>query len=169
MHSASERDVGRTVTTPAVQHDLHGFILTLDCDAASVRNAIEELSERLGEQGLGTEETGTVQIVLAEVLNNVLEHAYTEDQRSGRVSVHGDWQTDGLHVSVRDTGRPMPGGAPPTGKLPAVDVQRPDLPEGGFGWFLIRDLAKDVVYRRVDGENVLSFRLDVIPEFLRPT
>jgi serine/threonine-protein kinase RsbW len=36
-----------------------------------------------------------------------------------------------------------------------------DLPEGGFGWFLIKDLAKDVVYARVEGENRLQLRVAV--------
>ena len=35
-----------------------------------------------------------------------------------------------------------------------------DLPEGGFGWHVIRTLSKDLHYRRENGRNQLSFRLD---------
>ena len=41
------------------------------------------------------------------------------------------------------------------------DVPMQDMPEGGFGWFLIKDLAKDVTYHRVKAENHLSLRLAV--------
>ena len=35
------------------------------------------------------------------------------------------------------------------------------LPEGGFGWLIIRRLAHDVRYLRQSGVNELSFRLAV--------
>ena len=34
-----------------------------------------------------------------------------------------------------------------------------DLPEGGFGWFLIRELTHDLTYRRDGSRNHLSFRM----------
>ena len=40
----------------------------------------------------------------------------------------------------------------------------PDLPEGGFGWYLIRDLARDVNYEREGWCNVLTLRLEVAQE-----
>jgi serine/threonine-protein kinase RsbW len=36
-----------------------------------------------------------------------------------------------------------------------------DMPEGGFGWLIIRQLARDVAYVREDGVNQLSFRIAV--------
>ena len=36
-----------------------------------------------------------------------------------------------------------------------------DLPEGGFGWFLIRSLTRDLTYLREDGYNMLCFCVDV--------
>ena len=62
---------------------------------------------------------------------------------------------------IEDTGRPMPGGETPLGQAANLDVDLEDLPEGGFGWFLIRDLAKDVNYSRADGTNVLDLRLAI--------
>ena len=50
---------------------------------------------------------------------------------------------------------------PHLGKPANLDVAFEDLPEGGFGWFLIQDLAKDVLYARVENENRLSLRLAV--------
>jgi serine/threonine-protein kinase RsbW len=55
----------------------------------------------------------------------------------------------------------MPDGQLPLGQPTAVDVDLMDLPEGGFGWFLIQDLARDVTYVRVGSENRLDMRLAV--------
>jgi serine/threonine-protein kinase RsbW len=32
-----------------------------------------------------------------------------------------------------------------------------DLPEGGFGWFLIRAMTSDLVYHRTGGQNCVRF------------
>ncbi|MEL7081583.1 MAG: ATP-binding protein, partial [Pseudomonadota bacterium] len=55
----------------------------------------------------------------------------------------------------------MPDGETPLGRPANLNVDKMDLPEGGFGWFLIKDLAKDVDYKRVGWENRLSLRLAV--------
>lgn len=101
-------------------------------------------------------DTGTdVQIVLAEAMNNIVEHAYAD--RPGQIEITL-WSTpDGLKGRLVDNGAPMPG-VLPAGTLPAIG-QDGDLPEGGFGWFLIRQLASDITYRRQDGVNHLLFRI----------
>ncbi len=95
--------------------------------------------------------------MLAEVLNNVAEHAYGRAGWAGGGG--GVGRPGGVRCRVTDRGHPMPGGEPPEGLLPAV--QPHDLPEGGFGWFLIRELSRDLRYARIGGENVLSF---VVPQ-----
>jgi serine/threonine-protein kinase RsbW len=61
---------------------------------------------------------------------------------------------------VLDHGAELPGHILPSGTLADLG-QHSDLPEGGFGWHMIRALAKDVEYRRQNGCNQLSFRLDL--------
>jgi len=31
-----------------------------------------------------------------------------------------------------------------------------DLPEGGFGWFMMQSLTQEIGYKRIKNENVLS-------------
>ena len=64
-------------------------------------------------------------------------------------------------VDIMDKGSAMPDGQMPLGQLSPLDVDLQDLPEGGFGWFLIQHLARDVSYARVDDENHLQMRLAV--------
>jgi len=94
------------------------------------------------------------ELVLAEALNNVVEHACRG--LPGRVAALEIWAaTGGLDVRITDNGLPMrddPSGANPM--PPAAS-----LPEGGFGWPIIRGLTRDLHYCRGDGLNCLSFRL----------
>jgi serine/threonine-protein kinase RsbW len=53
----------------------------------------------------------------------------------------------------------MPKDGLPEGRLVTL-AETATLPEGGFGWFLIRTLSRDLDYRREGGRNLLSFRLD---------
>ncbi|MEL6565935.1 MAG: ATP-binding protein [Pseudomonadota bacterium] len=125
----------------------------------AVREALENLLEALRPLGLDVEEAGTIELVLAEAMNNIVEHAYPPGDIPGQISVACSRKPDGLRFCIVDTGRPMPNGETPIGLPVDLDVDFTDLPEGGFGWFLIKDLAKDVVYRRVDDANQLTFRL----------
>ena len=55
----------------------------------------------------------------------------------------------------------MPNGRAPLGDNPRDYARADELPEGGFGWFLIRELAHDLVYDRENGENFLIFRMAI--------
>jgi serine/threonine-protein kinase RsbW len=101
---------------------------------------------------------GTAELLLAEVLNNVVEHAYANG--TGDIEVSVGLRGRSLMFRVMDHGAELPGHILPAGTL-ADFGQHSDLPEGGFGWHMIRALAKDVEYRLQNGCNQLSFRLDL--------
>lgn len=101
-------------------------------------------------------ETGTdAEIVLAEAMNNIVEHAYAD--RPGEIDITLWMAPDGLLCRLVDNGAPMPS-VLPAGKLPCIRPEG-DLPEGGFGWHLIRALARDVEHHRRNGANHLTFRI----------
>lgn len=127
----------------------------------AVRNLIDRLFTELEPLALDVEEKGTIEIVLAEALNNIVEHAYPEPNASGPIAISATHQPNGLRFCICDYGKPMPEGQAPIGQAADINVEMSDLPEGGFGWFLIRDLAKEVAYTR-DGEaNVLDLRIAI--------
>lgn len=127
----------------------------------AVREALEHFLAALGPIGLHAEERTAVELVLAEALNNIVEHAYPDTAAQGVIQIRGQLCRDGLHINITDMGEMMPNGKTPLGLAPNVDVNLKDLPEGGFGWFLIRSLVKEVSYDRVDGENRLQLRMDM--------
>jgi len=109
-------------------------------------------------QSLSEDSRGTVEIVLAEVLNNVVEHAYAN--YPGQIDMQITSGVGFLFVRLVDTGLPMPGGDLPGGALgKATSIQ--DLPEGGFGWYLIRSLSQELTYMRDGQDNVLTFCIGV--------
>lgn len=130
----------------------------------AVRDALHSTLSGLRSLNLTDAEAMTVELVLAEVMNNIVEHSYLDD-RTGMIEfqvVHG---ADGLMCTVLDDGHEMPDGNPPVGLPPDPDQPIQMQPEGGFGWFLIRTLAEDLVYRRDGNRNRLSFRLPVARSF----
>ncbi len=125
----------------------------------AVRDVLGMVFERLAPLDLDVEERGTIELVLAEALNNIVEHAYPDPDARGTIDLTVTAQADGLHFRIEDDGKPMPDGHLPLGEAADLEVDSMDLPEGGFGWFLIRGLAKDVHYSRASGRNVLTLRL----------
>ncbi|MEO0991902.1 MAG: ATP-binding protein, partial [Pseudomonadota bacterium] len=128
-----------------------------------MRKALRDILIKLDQYTEFKEVLDTVELVLAEVLNNVVEHAYAEIN-PGFINLNLAVEPDGLHVEVVDVGAPMPNGEPPMGCAPDPEVELSDMPEGGFGWFLIRDLARDLTYERRDRANHTSFRIALNPD-----
>lgn len=126
----------------------------------AAREALARLIKELEPLQLEVEESGTIELVLAEALNNIVEHAYPPDV-PGEIQIGCEPHKDGLHFCVRDFGAMMPDGRMPIGQAHDLDVDIGEMPEGGFGWFMIQELAKDVAYKRQDDTNVLVLRIAV--------
>lgn len=119
------------------------------------------LNQTLIQLGLPIEQLFTLELVLAEVLNNVVEHAY-EDSGEGRIELSVSVHDGCIDCRVTDFGAPMPGGAlPPARRHSPRALALQDLPEGSFGWALIRDLTTGLEYWRDKGANRLSFRISL--------
>jgi serine/threonine-protein kinase RsbW len=108
--------------------------------------------------GASEEDLTAIELALAEVLNNVVEHAY-EDIGEGEMDLCIDVQPPDVYIRVLDSGIPMPKGRLPLGK--AADTSRPafEQDEGGYGLFMIRQLARKLRYARNGDRNQLSFRI----------
>lgn len=128
----------------------------IPADPMAVRDGLRALFDTILLRSLPEDGRGTAEIVLAEALNNIVEHAYA--RHSGEIEITLRLRGQDLVCSILDSGLPMPRETLPEGRLVPF-VETDDLPEGGFGWFLIRTLSQDLDYRRVDGRNLLSFRL----------
>jgi serine/threonine-protein kinase RsbW len=128
--------------------------LTVQGDPAAVSNGLRRVMVLPFWAPLSADFAAGAELVLAEVLNNVAEHAYAGT--AGEIEVSLERTASGIAVRVADRGQPMPDNRLPEGLAP--DPR--NLPEGGFGWHLIRTLTRDLSYRHYDGWNLFSFRMD---------
>ncbi|MEO1239941.1 MAG: ATP-binding protein [Pseudomonadota bacterium] len=123
-----------------------------------VRAALENICATLRAQKVEEDAVGSVQMVVAEALNNIVEHAL-KDVAEGTIHLAMTRSDRSISFVIRDAGSPMPGHQLPPGDLPAIGSDVDAYPEGGFGWYLIRTLTSDLRYDRARGENTLSFQL----------
>lgn len=145
------------------------FHRVLRADPLSVRQTLTELRRSFG-QDCPPDALGRLELVLAEVLNNIVEHgiggalgAEAEADleavvRARAVHLLVSAEAGGLRCVVTDTGVLLPRDCLAPRSLPRCE---PELPEGGFGWYLIQDLASELSYSRADGRNCLAFRLPI--------
>ncbi len=120
---------------------------------------IAMLSKQLAAYGLPANKADDVKIALAEAINNVVEHAYAGIAPAD-IQVDCRLCKKQLAIRIRDTGKPLPDLQPPEATPASVKTSLQDLPEGGFGWFLIHQLASEIHYERTDSSNVLLLRFD---------
>lgn len=131
------------------------FACSFTATELDARSGISLVMERLRDYNLPEDRVGDVQIALAEAINNVVEHAY-EGKAAGDVSICCDLDHKHLLIRISDAGPPFPGGILPEGKPADISGPLESLPEGGFGWFLIRELTNSLHYERHNGSNQLS-------------
>lgn len=145
---------------PAVQArpDHADFAVRLSGGEIAVRRTLVHLRDRLRVAGVAESDNYDVELVLAEVLNNVFEHAY-RDRSDGWIELHVRVAPGAIEMHLIDEGHAMPNLRLPTGTLPDPAVSLDQLPEGGFGWHLIRSLTDRLSYRRVVAENRLEMTL----------
>lgn len=148
--------------TPRPGDAERGATVRLSCASTfdDVRRMLGAIVAQLEAYGLTREEIGSAEVVIAEALNNIVEHAFLEVP-DGRIDLALRQTGRGLYVDIADSGAAMPGGAPPLGDPVDPSAPREDMPEGGFGWFLIRALVHDLDYERTGDVNHLSFRIAV--------
>lgn len=131
--------------------------IVLPADPESVSKSLRIVARTGMMLRLAQDHRGMVELVLAEALNNIVEHAY--DREYGKIYMRLNLGPQDLHCRIEDNGRPMSDGSLPSGELQLFD-QSGEVAEGGFGWFLIRSLSHDLDYRRIGERNQLSFRIN---------
>ena len=131
-------------------------ITTLDSHATQqgVRHMLNQTQDTLAQWRCSAVILARVELVLAEVLNNVVEHGY--DGHGGPIQLEMRLVEGDVTCVIIDSGVPLPGCAVPQGLPVKLDCAREDLPEGGFGWRLIHQLTNFLDYKRNDGRNQLT-------------
>ena len=125
-----------------------------------IRQVVEDICQHLGQAGLPAADLTSVQIVIAEILNNIVEHAYGING-TGRFSVHIRVRGGLLFAGFCDCGQRIPTNVLTPQSMDDPDSDIPDLPEGGFGWSLIHILVSQLRYRYVSEQNWLTVAIPI--------
>lgn len=107
-------------------------------------------------RGLSGDRIQEIELATEEALVNIFNYAYP-GREPGEVEVrcHVEGE-DRLMVEFSDSGIPFDVTAP---AAPDLDAPLPERKVGGLGIFLIRKMVDEVLYRREEGHNVLTFIL----------
>lgn len=135
------------------------FHRVLTATPSAIREALSDVRNRFTKSA-NPDAIGRLELVLAEVLNNVTEHAVPQN---GNLPAK-DLPT--IHLSIARIERGFICAVADDGiSLPDTCLQSRDLPktenselcESGFGWFLIRALTQTLYYYREEQRNYLAF------------
>ncbi|MBR9650215.1 ATP-binding protein [Thalassovita aquimarina] len=132
--------------------------LSFTSSRSAVRRALEKLMQHLQNHAVGEEERGRIQLVLAEALNNIVEHGYPGAQ-SGPIELQCTLTEAGLDLVLSDCGARIPRRVLLPNPAPPPSARSDNPPEGGWGWFLIRELSANHAYRRDGDRNELRLHI----------
>lgn len=136
------------------------FKICISGTAPEVRRALAQVRDELKAADSPEDQMGRVETVLAEVLNNIVEHALVA-KSSKLIEVWGQDTGSSWQFRICDTGRPLPNNQLPAKELPSIDTGFLDLPEGGFGWAMVHMLTRDLTYTRLPDRNALEFTVPI--------
>ena len=148
-------------TVPFPRNGGHGsagadfFSLQFTATPPETRLALAKAVKQLGLWDLPEDVAASTEIALAEACNNIAEHAYA-GRDPGPVWLGLLLQSTKIIVTLSDRGWPL---SPDLVQSPVTAPDPSALPEGGFGWFLIKSLAQDLRIHRVNGTNHLTFSI----------
>lgn len=136
------------------------FHLEFESGHFNSRLALRRLMEELNALELCSDARMNVELLLAEVFNNIVRHAYCEAE-AGPIEVSA-YQLEGeILIRVFDFGKELPPTSREYISEPHLPKMEPELPEGGFGWFLISQLSRRYRYWREDDKNCLEVSMDL--------
>jgi serine/threonine-protein kinase RsbW len=130
---------------------------------ARVEDLNTSLEAVLKRHGIDPGVRGDVRLIVEELASNAIAYGGaggtgTDGVGQYELSVNIAIAGDLLTLEFRDEGAPFD---PLSAALPDLDADIMDRPLGGLGLYLIRQIAEETHYRRVDGANLLRVSLRI--------
>ena len=114
---------------------------------------VEEVNRRATEAGLSMTEITRLELCVEEVVVNIINYAYPEDEGSLRMNCSKEQtnfvitiQDEGIRFNMLEK------------EAPDVDAVADDREIGGLGVFLVKELMDEVIYSRKNGINTLVLK-----------
>ena len=130
--------------------------VSLANDVREVQRINSALGDFLAEEGVPGRTIHHVRLVVEELVVNVVRYAY-EDKTAHKIGVDVRTEPRRVVVTIEDDGRPFnPNDAPPVMIVQAMEQRR----GGGLGIHLVKKLARELTYSRVDNRNRVRATID---------
>lgn len=133
------------------------FHRVLDADPVVVRATLTDMRDRFA-RDVSDDALGRLELVMAELMNNVAEHApVATSDKLPVIHLCIVRHKAGLACALTDDGVSLPDDCVLPRSLPPAIAD--SLPEGGFGWFLVQNLTQALCYYRESSRNYLAFNI----------
>lgn len=126
--------------------------LTFRADSTALGELDKFVAAFVAANRLAHEEFARLMVLLDELLTNLQKYGYRGRPAPGTAELGLDLDQDRMTVEFADDGNEFnPLAEPPTD----LEADLESRPLGGFGIHLLKGLSEEVIYRRIDGRNVL--------------
>ena len=144
--------------TPSRRADGEQWLIEPEFSAAGIREARHWLRAILAARRIAASQMGDAELIVEELLTNVVRDASSADGKA-RLSLTVVLTPGEIVLTLRDNG---PAFDPLQRDPPNLDVDIAERDVGGLGVHLVRELADESSYARIDDCNVLTIRLNRI-------
>jgi serine/threonine-protein kinase RsbW len=132
--------------------------LNIQVDVGAMRQVRGFVAEFVSNHALAPEEQARILIVLEELITNVAKYGY-RNRSAGTAEVALDIDATHLTIDFSDDGDPFdPLDTPP----PDLDAPLEERNPGGLGIHIVKALADEVRYSRLEARNVIRFKRRVL-------
>jgi len=129
--------------------------LNIISDYAAVPEISRSIRGFLLDQNVEDHICNAAEICLIEALNNVIKHAYLGDHtKTIDITVRKD--NESLELRMIDEGKPRESLVVNELDFDPGDIQ--NLPEGGMGLFIIKQLMDEMNYYTINGKNYFTLK-----------
>ena len=136
------------------------FHLTIENDIEVVGGAQQTFEEFLLSREVDPCAVYTVALAFEEIVTNVVKYSY-DDLRRHQITIDADVGPAEILLRIADDGHEFnPLTAPPPDRTTPLEERE----AGGLGIHIVRNLARRIEYRRLDGRNELTLFFPVTAE-----
>jgi serine/threonine-protein kinase RsbW len=128
-----------------------------------VTNVATRITKWLTSHAVSPDVVGELELVMAEALNNVVEHGYLYSE-DGEIDILVTLTNEFMTIKITDSGRKFDG-PPPFKEMDVESFNFEELPEGGFGWNLIHSMTDEVEFEFADQQNRLTLKRNLRVDF----
>ena len=133
--------------------------ITFDARLENVSIATDFVSKIAHALPFSKKDKYQIDIAVDEIVSNVARYAY--DGKIGSVSIKTESDTEGLTITVIDSGIPY---NPIEKEDPDVTLSAEERVIGGYGIFIVKNVMDDIKYEYLEGKNILTMRKKYVIE-----